>query len=74
MASAKLAVLERNGYAPLGYFVLPEHCWLDAYYRPMQQRFSAFLQAHDSSAAAQAIITEEERELDYRHQSLTWDG
>ncbi len=34
-ASAKLAVLERHGYAPIGYFVLPDHCWLDAYDRSM---------------------------------------
>lgn len=40
-ASSKLDVLERHDYAPIGYFVLPEHCWLDAYYRPMQQRFAA---------------------------------
>jgi len=63
-ASAKLAVLERHGYTPLGYFVLPERCWLDAYYRPLQQRFPAFLAAHDSSRAAKAIIAEEKREID----------
>jgi hypothetical protein len=45
-------VLEHNGYTPLGYFVLPEHCWLDAYYRPMQQRFEAFLRRHGGSDAA----------------------
>ena len=62
-ASAKLAVLERNGYTPVGYFVLPEQCWLDAYYRPLQARFATFLAAHGSSAAAQAIIANEEREI-----------
>lgn len=34
-ASAKIAVLERHGFSPKGYFVLPPECWLDAYYRPM---------------------------------------
>jgi SAM-dependent methyltransferase len=63
-ASSKLAVLERNGYTPLGYFVLPEQCWLDAYYRPMQKRFAAFLKAHDSSDLAEEIIAAEEREMD----------
>jgi SAM-dependent methyltransferase len=48
-ASSKLAVLERNGYAPMGYFTLAEHCWLDAYYLPMQQRFPAFLARHDQA-------------------------
>jgi ubiquinone/menaquinone biosynthesis C-methylase UbiE len=63
-ASSKLAVLERNGYAPLGYFVLPEQCWLDAYYQPMQKRFAAFLEAHESSDSAKAIVAAEEREID----------
>ncbi|MEY3401837.1 MAG: hypothetical protein RLZZ86_1452 [Cyanobacteriota bacterium] len=31
VASSKIAVLEKNGYSPIGYFVLPEHCWLDNY-------------------------------------------
>jgi SAM-dependent methyltransferase len=62
-ASSKLAVLERNGFAPIGYFVLPEHCWLDAYYRPMQQRFPAFLARHGSSRAARALVAAEESEI-----------
>jgi hypothetical protein len=62
-ASSKLAVLERNGYAPMGYFTLPEHCWLDAYYLPMQQRFAAFLARHESSAAAKAVVAAEELEI-----------
>lgn len=63
-ASSKLAVLERHGYAPIGYFVLPEHCWLDAYYRPMQKRFPAFLARHGSSNAAKAIVAAEALEID----------
>lgn len=63
-ASSKLAVLERHGYAPIGYFVLPERCWLEAYYRPMQQRFAAFLARHGSSEAAQAIVAAEALEID----------
>jgi SAM-dependent methyltransferase len=62
-ASSKLAVLERSGYTPLGYFVLPEHCWLDAYYRPMQQRLPAFLARHGSSDAVRTIVAAEEREI-----------
>jgi len=62
-ASSKLAVLERNGYAPLGYFVLPDHCWLDAYYRPMQQRFAAFLARHGSADAARGVVAAAEQEI-----------
>jgi SAM-dependent methyltransferase len=62
-ASAKLAILEDFGFSPIGYFALPEHCWLDNYYRPMQGRFAAFLERHASSDAAQAIVAAEENEI-----------
>jgi len=62
-ASAKMATLERNGYTPIGYFPLPEQCWLDNYYRPMQERFSGFLSRNGNSEAAQAIMAREEEEI-----------
>jgi ubiquinone/menaquinone biosynthesis C-methylase UbiE len=62
-APAKLAVLERQGYALLGYFPLPAHCWLDNYYRPMQARFEAFLDRHGHSQQAQAIVEAEKKEI-----------
>ena len=48
-ASAKMAILEDNGFSPMGYFPLSERCWLDNYYRPMQDRFAAFLERNDNS-------------------------
>ncbi len=62
-AAAKLAVLERHGFSPLGYFVLPERCWLDNYYRPMERRFAGFLAAHGNSDAAQAVVAAERHEI-----------
>lgn len=62
-AAGKLAVLERLGFSPIGYFTLPVHCWLDNYYRPLQRRFAAFLDRHDRSEAAQAIVQAEENEI-----------
>ena len=63
-ASAKMAVLERAGYAPVGYFALPERCWLENYYRPMQARFEAFLERHANSDAARAVVDAERAEID----------
>lgn len=62
-ASAKIAVLEANGYAPIGYFALPEPCWLENYYRPMQARFAGFLTRNGRSATASAIVAAEEFEI-----------
>ncbi len=62
-AAAKFAVLERRGFAPIGYFALPERCWLDNYYRPMEQRFAGFLAAHGHDAAAEALVAAERGEI-----------
>ncbi len=62
-ASAKLAVLEAHGFSPIGYFPLPERCWLDHYYRPLQARFADFLARHDHAAAATAVVAAEAQEI-----------
>lgn len=62
-ASAKMAVLERHGFSPVGYFVLPAHCWLDNYYRPMERRFAAFMEGHAGTPAARAVVEAEKREI-----------
>lgn len=62
-ASAKIDVLERNGYSPTGYFVLPEYCWLDEYYRPMQDEFQGFLSRNTNSDEARAIVESEKQEI-----------
>lgn len=63
-ASSKVGVLEKNGYSPVGYFVLPEHCWLDNYYRPMQDRFEEFLKRNGKSEEACAIVEAEKQEIE----------
>ncbi len=64
VASAKIRILEKHGYSPVGYFVLPEYCWMDAYYRPMQARFEDFLNRNGNSEEARAIVAAEQREID----------
>ena len=65
MPSSKLRVLEKNGYSPVGYFVLPEYCWLDNYYRPMQSGFQDFLRRNGNSEAACAIVEAERKEIEF---------
>ena len=62
-ASAKMAVLENAGYSPIGYFVLPERCWMENYYRPIQDGFAAFLERHGDSEEARAIVEAEQTEI-----------
>lgn len=61
-AAEKIRVLEESGFSLKGYFPLPEHCWLDNYYEPLEGRFDTFLAEHDS-AEARAIIDAERHEI-----------
>lgn len=64
MASSKISILEKEGYSPIGYFVLPEYCWLDNYYQPMQDSFKDFLNRNGNSEGARAIVEAENREIE----------
>ena len=63
VASAKIKILERSGYSPEAYFVLPKHCWLENYYRTMQSRFEAFLDRHGRSEQAKTVVEAEQHEI-----------
>ena len=64
VASSKIGVLEKSGYSPIGYFVLPAHCWLDNYYRPMQDGFNDFLNRNGNSDEARVVVETENREIE----------
>lgn len=63
LASGKHAVLEKQGFTPIGYFPLSESCWLEHYYRPLQARFPALLEQHGHSEAVRACVEAEEHEI-----------
>ena len=63
-AAEKIAVLESEGFSPLGYFPLDTGCWLENYYRPMQARFDAFQNRHGHAAEAVALVEAEKQEID----------
>lgn len=62
-ASSKIKLLEENGYSPVGYFALPESCWLDNYYDPMESRFDSFLEKHNNSVSARDLVSLEKAEI-----------
>lgn len=63
-ASSKISLLEKSGYSPVGYFVLPDHCWMENYYNPMQKSFEAFLERNGNSDEAQAVVDAESLEIE----------
>ncbi len=73
-ASVKIAILEANGYSPIGYFPLSNDSWLDNYYRPLQARFDAFLSRNGFSQDAQDIIEAEKREISLYERFCSYFG
>ena len=63
VASAKLKVLEDNGYSPTGYFVLPEYGWLENYYEPLAAGFEDFLHRNGNSPSAKEVVAAEQQEI-----------
>ncbi|MGB5135797.1 MAG: class I SAM-dependent methyltransferase [Prochlorococcaceae cyanobacterium] len=63
VAFAKIRILERHGFTPIGYFVLPERCWLDEYFSPLQSRLAAFRSRNGDTDAVRVIINAEKREI-----------
>lgn len=57
-AGNKIRILERHGFMMKGYFPLPESCWIDNYYDPLENSFEDFLKKHDFQAAKEIIETE----------------
>lgn len=62
-ASNKIQVLEENGYVPVGYFVLSPDSWLETYYKPLEDRFPAFLKKHKNSEMARNVVEEYQEEI-----------
>jgi SAM-dependent methyltransferase len=71
-ASEKIATLERAGYDPLGYFVLPATNWIDNYYGPTEGRMPAFLERHAGRPEAVEIIEMERQEADLYKRYRDW--
>ncbi|MDA7951108.1 MAG: class I SAM-dependent methyltransferase [Pirellulaceae bacterium] len=63
VASAKIETIERHGYILEGYFYLPMNCWIDNYYRPLQNGFGAFLKRNGNSEQARKTIECERIEI-----------
>src|SRR5690606_10021685 len=60
--SNKIAVVEASGYLPLAHFVLPEHCWTENYYRPIQARSGDFLRRYDYKDEVREFVEAGRRE------------
>ena len=61
--SAKIGQIEECGYAPFGYFVLPESAWLESFYAPLEAKRAAFLEKHGQNEKARLVVEEFDKEV-----------
>lgn len=66
-ASNKIKLLENNGFTLAGYLYLGQDSWIDNYYNPMKERFPKFLERHNHSEMAKAVVREYEKEIEHYH-------
>ena len=62
--SAKLQVLENHGYEVLAHFILPEDCWIEHYYLPLQKSYKSFLERQGHSQEALNLIASDKSEFE----------
>ena len=63
-AEDKIKVLTDNGLNLIGYFSLDESCWMQNYYNHLVASFDSFLERHNNSEDAIAIVEAEKYEID----------
>lgn len=69
-ADVKKKQMEEAGYRIIADFVLPEHCWTENYYTPLEKSFSSFLKKYNNDRQALSLISTEKEEIElYRKYS-----
>ena len=62
-AGEKVKVLEDNGYTLDGFFTLPQDCWHENYYQPLQKWFPDFLEKYNSTQEALDLVKGTQEEI-----------
>lgn len=62
--SAKVEVLEQSGYRPEGFFMLPDDCWTQNFYEPLEERLSAVERANGPEPVVAEVVAAHRTELD----------
>jgi len=62
--SVKLDVLKKQGYEAIGHLILPEDCWIEHYYLPLQESYKPFLERQGHSQEAIDMISSAESEFE----------
>ena len=59
----KIQQMEKAGYVSVAHFILPEYCWLDEFFAPIENGMNDFLADNNYSEAAKELIEYEKHEI-----------
>ena len=62
--SGKLEVLKSMGFETMAHFILPEDCWIDHYYLPLQKSYKSFLERQKQSQEAIDLVASNKLEFE----------
>ena len=65
--SALLEAIDACGYETVGHFPLPASAWWDDYYRPLQEKVTAFRERYREAPDAQELADQCQQEIDIWH-------
>ncbi len=60
----KIKILKGNGFKMIEYLVLPEYCWTNEYYNPLEKSFNDFLKRNNNNEEAKMIVEENRKEIE----------
>jgi ubiquinone/menaquinone biosynthesis C-methylase UbiE len=60
-----LARLADAGYREISHFVLPDSCWWDDYYNPLEKRIVMLEKKYADDSEAQDLLNENRREIEF---------
>ncbi len=69
-----ISIIKKLGYRLVDHFVLPDSCWLDNYFQPLEKRIAMLREKYQGNAEVIAQLDEETREIEIFNKYSAWYG
>lgn len=69
-----LKIIRNLGYQLVGYFVLPDYCWTENYFKPLEKRIAILREKYEHHPEALAILDNEVWEIEIFNRYSNWYG
>ena len=70
----KIAQIQKAGYIPVAYFILPENCWTEHYYAPLIRAQEVFLDKYAGNETAEKFVKLQQNDVELYHKYKEFFG